>query len=701
MNEDVQFKKNRLMAIAQGFIPPEEMAELIAVSECKEIERGRKQFKKMVLGKEERTVERKSRDEQPFVNKTQFILMREHEAYWDHLLPDLLADQTTLFSRSYQVYATDHPFYLELRRQQGNTSATQIQACINEALFEAPNEKKECYARILRSIAEKAEQENKTLPEVEQEMLDAAINQKVKDQVLEDLISWIEKSVKADDVLNELKNISPNWEFTQQETEHLLRGYLRACREVNSGKYWIFQQICTYGTPIGMEHARKWLGDYIPNLELREEDMQAFISGVLKIFFYRARSLPLEKEAAGHYSARYWVCDKTAFLAYQKRKEYLEKALKKYEKWSVEEELIKASELPDPIVDLMGTSDKKMQICVPEGKIAEATREYLSFTRGGAKHFDVDLAQEVIRQTTVVAGNKIDCLPMLYLMVCVTGSSQLFATSRSVKKRAIQAMLKRPYHRKPAEWQQRIWRIDFLNNLHELCGLDRNQRAVSWQCFLQIHGSDIQSSEEADLWWKVIYGDKNDFNHSEEDIPPIELSLLCSEFLQTCLPIQPEYMYGYQGGSILHLGGFARFLQKYPDVLPDCIQRIKQRPERWEKIQKNYLKQWSMIPCDLLEVKNQCCQGSKLIRWGTISNASQEELSRFCQSLHKDNEADEKQIASDVEELKMLLTEMALRTVLTDRARQVLADKIEKAWSKDSNFKFRVSFPKRSRTEEL
>ena len=69
------------MAIAQGFIPPEEMAELIAVSECKEIERGRKQFKKMVLGKEERTVERKSRDEQPFVNKTQFILMREHEAY--------------------------------------------------------------------------------------------------------------------------------------------------------------------------------------------------------------------------------------------------------------------------------------------------------------------------------------------------------------------------------------------------------------------------------------------------------------------------------------------------------------------------------------------------------------------------------------------------------------------------------------------
>lgn len=49
----------------------------------------------------------------------------------------------------------------------------------------------------------------------------------------------------------------------------------------------------------------------------------------------------------------------------------------------------------------------------------------------------------------------------------------------------------------------------------------------------------------------------------------------------------------------------------------------------------------------------------------------------------------------------MLLTEMALRTVLTDRARQALADKIEKAWSKDSNFKFRVSFPKRSRTEEL
>lgn len=161
MNEDVHFKKNRLVTIAKGFIPQEEMAVLIEVSECKKIEHGRKQFKKMVLGKEEGTVERKSRDEQPFVNKTRFILMREHEAYWDHLLPDLLADQSTLFSRGYQVYATDHPFYLELRRQQGNNSAAQIQACINEALFKVPNEEKSVMQESCAALQKKQSRKTK------------------------------------------------------------------------------------------------------------------------------------------------------------------------------------------------------------------------------------------------------------------------------------------------------------------------------------------------------------------------------------------------------------------------------------------------------------------------------------------------------------------------------------------------------------
>ena len=125
-------------------------------------------------------------------------------------------------------------------------------------------------------------------------------------------------------------------------------------------------------------------------------------------------------------------------------------------------------------------------------------------------------------------------------------------------------------------------------------------------------------------------------------------------------------------------------------MLPVIVEKVRLKPERWGDVQEQYLKLWSAIPCNLEEICELLRRGCGMIRWGWIPNASQEELHGFCKSL-RGSESNEARIAADIEELKVLLTEMALRTVLTDRARQVLADKIEEAWSKDSNFKFRVS----------
>lgn len=624
MNENVHNQEIRLIPVGGGFLPEEETAVLSEESARREIDLARKEFKRKVLGKTEGATERRTRDEQPFVNKVRFILRREHEACWEHLLPDLLADESTLFSRGYQIYATDHRVYLEIRRQQGNTAESWLRRCLDKSLSDVPYKQKERYEKLLRRVVEKAKQENKPLLKVEREMLDAT----------------------------------------------------------------------------SKEQTVNWLKGWIPDFEPREDEV-LFLDHVLRAFFGSVRNLRLEKEAAGHYSAQYQVRDKRAFLAYRKRKECLEKALKQYREWRVQGELVNVSRLPNPIVDLMGTSGKKMQPHLPEEKIAEATREYLTYTRGGAEHFDIELAKEVVRQTAAAVGGKVACFPMLYLMVCVAGSSQLFATTRRVEQKMVLTAFKAPYYQKPAMWQQRILRIKFLYKLHELCSLDRKQRAASWESFLGIHGSEICSSEESALWRKVIWGGKQMLDDPVEDIPFIRLSLLCTDCLQSCLLLRPEQLFGYRSVSPLRRSGFAQFLREYPDALPAIVEKVSRQPKRWGDVQEQYLKLWSAIPCNLEEICELLRQGCGMIRWGLIPNASQEELSRFCQSLHKDNKADEKQIASDVEELKMLLTEMALRTVLTDRARQVLADKIEEAWSKDNDFKFRVSFSKKSKTEEL
>ena len=314
VNGDVHFKKIRLIPIGQEFISQEEMAALPEVSDCKEIEHARKQFKQMVLGKEDGTVERKSRDEQQFVNKTQFILQREHETCWEHLLIDLLADQTTLFSRDYQLYATDHPAYLGLRRQQGNTVQTQLQLCLDEALAKAPCEEKERYEKILRRIAQEAARASKPLTEVEQEMINGVIGRKVSAQEVKDFFQWVKENTDTELVLSMKNELFPKWELSRQEREYLVQSYFREDGTAQDRVADFYQRFLTYHIQEYTSRVIAWLKCWIPDLELHEEDAQPFVGGVLEAFFYRIRILPLEKAAPGHHSAQYRVCDKTAFL---------------------------------------------------------------------------------------------------------------------------------------------------------------------------------------------------------------------------------------------------------------------------------------------------------------------------------------------------------------------------------------------------
>ena len=129
--------------------------------------------------------------------------------------------------------------------------------------------------------------------------------------------------------------------------------------------------------------------------------------------------------------------------------------------------------------------------------------------------------------------NIIDCIkdcpseglyPFHYLMVCVAGTERLFSTQTTVYGRKVLNRCRRPYCRSKPVPLQRIERIAFLNELNHIFGLNQEDRSRNWNAFLQVHGTKIESQAELEQWRKIIY-DEN--GTRQEDIPPIELTLLC------------------------------------------------------------------------------------------------------------------------------------------------------------------------------
>ena len=81
-----------------------------------EIERIREDFQRLIYrGNPSNKETRKSRDERMMICKTWFILKQERRIKNEEVLISLIADRGSLFSLQYQLYASNHDFYLEQR----------------------------------------------------------------------------------------------------------------------------------------------------------------------------------------------------------------------------------------------------------------------------------------------------------------------------------------------------------------------------------------------------------------------------------------------------------------------------------------------------------------------------------------------------------------------------------------------------------
>lgn len=324
-------------------------------------------------------------------------------------------------------------------------------------------------------------------------------------------------------------------------------------------------------------------------------------------------------------------------------------------------------------------------------KIHDATVMFLGTTRSRSakvlKECTATLAAQVYNATLTER-----TFPFCYLSLCVAGTGRIFAVPQNINGDAIDAFLGKPFKKKPPVAEQRIARIQFQMKLIEIMELTYDDIIKNWRLFLQVHGACISSMKEEELWYEILRGVTD--GNQVSVIHPIEVQILCRHYLEECLPIQPENLFSYIGHSKLHEGAYAQFFGAHQATIKACATRLDNNAELRIKADEYLKKYWSAVEMDLSEAREFCKNVSNQINWVSIQGTSNCNLKHFCGSLYKGPDADVSMIETDVEELKALITETAIRVILTNRARNVLREKISEVLNSEKDaVDFQIQIP--------
>lgn len=583
-----------------------------------QINRARSAFQEYVKMRGTKLEGRKARDEKPFVSKFWFILKHRDFSLFSNpkdAVLSLLADSSTLFSRSYQAYKMYHEFHRDLRLQHGKSAEDELRYCRDRALRIVRNEaQKELYEFILDHLAQMAIREEWTLKTLENKLLLQAADSRIR----------IEKKLTGDSTQFDFKNVY----------DPSIYDFMR-------------DRICAV------------LCEWFPDIELNSEQADLFI-GVLREYFSGPIYIQMEAREAGHFIVPYRKIDWNNFKHYLERKEKLNNAFQRLHK-------LKSEEYESLFLEKLRIDTSLKGGCKDTQSLKSiiiATKEFFEI--------EVDISESVCFVVRDVDDYSTKArFPFIYLMVCVAGTRQLFTSARAVEESQILMACRRQSEK--LNWKKRVNRIRFLHRLNLSRGLDLEERSRNWNLFLRVHGAKIESKAEFALWEAII--------SAKEDIPVIELTLLCSKYLHSCLPVEAETLYCYCSCSPLHLGGFSRFMDRHPEIMKVCRERVERKD--WAKYKRKYLEEWSRLECDPTAIQELCRSRSDLIRWGRLNK----ELENFCRAEYQGNQVASDKIAERVQELKNLLVEISFREILRDEAAVILTQQAEKELSDGSDFK--------------
>lgn len=377
------------------------------------------------------------------------------------------------------------------------------------------------------------------------------------------------------------------------------------------------------------------------------------------------------KKSFEHYHRCYKIREIQGFKITKKRIVTLKNSFEKLSKWQMEG-------LPSiPTVDPVPRNRKDGNLSdVQYQEIYQATIEYLTkMTKMSDAAISNDSLSRIVA-SWYYATKEEQTFPFYYMVVCTAEKSRLFTSSEDIDHKIVANYLeKNVYMAKRSKAQQRVDRIRFMIKLIEILKLPPEGRTDNWKLYLKTHGACIDSVEEEELWMKIIQEDDKNSKKGCE-IPPIEIQILCRQCLEECLPIEPDRLYSYSAACPrLWKGGYANFFKTHEPTIKKCVTYLTNSRELSRKSQ-HYLKYWSATKVDLPMIRKFCDDMSKQIPWPTIERRSACNLKQFCCDLFATGTGNNAKIKKCVHDLKILITETAMRIVLANQARDILRENI-------------------------
>ncbi len=683
--------KKEILPIGEGFLPKDFLTELSDSRVMCKIDMAVDHFRKSIIREA-----RKTRSEAPFISKPAYILNPKHRHLDEKELVALLSDSETLFSPNYQQYRTDHQFYLKYGELQGKTKEEQIIFCRERALASVPGHLKEQVVQFLIEFQELMTEKRWSAQTAEENFISEVVRRELSKDEIRRFALWcignlcVEQTGEQTTLDEQLRKDFPEIKIALTESKILYQDLFELIQNNPDSFRNEYRRILAFFH--SYPQAKKVLERWIPGIRIHEDSMLDFMLA-LSLYLFHCKDILTVKKERGHYRRTYRKCDENNYNSYMRRQEILSDVVGRYKSWSKEDLDSAFFNLFEFSVDSSVSKLSKIKMQEGMSTLCKLTKTYLSNSGHNVQNFNEEYAQCVIRSVYHTGSeqlshkDRIKTFPFRYMMVCIAGTSRLYSSAVTITEEDISAVIKKPYFAKPSNKTQRIERIRFLNKLNQICCLDREDKSKNWKYFLQVHGAAIESPAEWDLWKEIIYGyGRDDEKETYEDIPPIELTLLCSEFLRSCLPVQYQFLYCYEGGQYPHLGGFAKFLHKYSEGLRCCIQRIKTNNKKWDDPVKAYMKYGSAHTYDIMSIQKLCEKISNKIRWKSIPGASESDLRDFCRKAHSDDNSADQAITKEVANMRILLVEAAFRHILAENAEKLLRKHIIDVFNSNRDF---------------
>lgn len=640
----VQFSGTVLFTRGNGFPGLDNSQELKDKDIIQKIEGIQTDFKEEVNQTKNR---RRSRNNKPFICKAAFI---KRWSLSDSIICKLLADEGLLFSAQYQIYQTNHPHYLELKKRLSNASD-----CIELSLRGIADEKKDEFRSAL-CVIEKSRTHSCSLENMRDELCRYVQKEQSEHTDISDRSCLPDKISVIDNISNLPPEVSALFE-TQI-------GFLSiSLLEVSE-------------TPAKL--AFKKLKEWYPNINISESNQAEFISKALFNYLYGKKEQALVKKEMKHFREKHLMRDEYLLNEYEQRLAQLSCYVQKHKTWTLEDGIIKRIKKTYVVpssskVNAENETYKKAQIY----QLTTITEAYLNSVKSKESKQRTLSPEDVQDVATAIGLDTIE-FPFIYLATCIKKKMNAFLkTNRErcdkngtilISKGEFNDFLINPYTANPNKKAQRYSAIVFLDALNTIFADTDEKKSQNWKLFLRVFGTEILSEEEQRKWSEIT---------RRTSIPPIQLSEYCSTLLKTCIPVSPEHLYCYTSGSSLHQGRFAEFCASDKVAISACCSKIKKNPAAWQRDRIAYLKEWCSITCNKARVKEICSTSFQRIERRSLGR----HYTSFKRSLPKQSEKDE---------LNSLIMELAIRHSFADEAIDILRHKAEKCFSKGSDFAIHI-----------